>query len=81
MPRPQLGHALRAARLLANLSLQDVATEVRVSHQYLSKLERNLATPSVQMLHRLDRVLRLPDDVLLTYIRYGLNGDLPRPAC
>lgn len=81
MPKPQLGQALRAARMLAKLSLQDVASEVQASHQYVSKLERNLATPSLHMLHRLDRLLRIPDEILLTYIRYGVNGDQPRSAC
>ena len=81
MPKPRLGRALRRARTSAKLSLKTVAEEVHASFQYVSKLELDEATPSLVMLHRLDRVLRLPDHVLLGYIRYGLCPERPeRPS-
>lgn len=53
----QLALKLRHARLSAGLTLKKLATEAGCSESLISKIERNAATPSLAMLHRLARAL------------------------
>ncbi|WP_342050640.1 MULTISPECIES: helix-turn-helix domain-containing protein [unclassified Cupriavidus] len=52
-PTATLGLRLKHARLVAGLTLLQVARKADCSESLLSKLERGLATPSLAMLHRL----------------------------
>jgi len=52
-PTTTLGLRLKHARLVAGLTLLQIARKADCSESLLSKLERGLATPSLAMLHRL----------------------------
>lgn len=52
-----LGVHLRHARLVAGLTLLQLAQKAECSESLISKIERSLATPSLAMLHRLAAAL------------------------
>lgn len=56
-PPSDLGARVRHARLLHGLTLKTVAERAQCSESAVSKVERNLAAPSLAMLHRLARAL------------------------
>jgi transcriptional regulator with XRE-family HTH domain len=74
MPVPRLGQTIRNVREARKLTLENVALQVNISHQQLSRIERNQRHPTLLTLHRLDCVLRLPDEVLLGFIRQACCG-------
>jgi transcriptional regulator with XRE-family HTH domain len=74
MSTSRIGHIIRAYRTQRELTLEDVALQTNMTHQYLSRLERNERTPTLLTLHRLDCVLRFPDKVLLAFIRQACCG-------
>ncbi|MDO8301007.1 MAG: XRE family transcriptional regulator [Lacisediminimonas sp.] len=53
LPPADLGARVRHARLLHGLTLKAVAQRAQCSESAVSKVERNLAAPSLSMLHRL----------------------------
>jgi len=54
---PSLGVRLRHARLVAEMTLKQVAEQANCSESLISKLEHDAASPSLAMLHRLARAL------------------------
>jgi transcriptional regulator with XRE-family HTH domain len=60
-----LGKFIRSQRLLANLSLRDLAERTNISNPYLSQIERGLHEPSVRVLRSLSRALNLSAETLL----------------
>ena len=48
-----LGGLLKSAREAAGLSQEDLAFKAKVDRSYVSQLERDLKSPTVQMLFRL----------------------------
>jgi transcriptional regulator with XRE-family HTH domain len=52
-----LGEELRAARLHAGLTQEDLAFQAGVDRSYISQLENNLKSPTVDMLLRLCRAM------------------------
>ncbi|HWU75418.1 MAG TPA: helix-turn-helix transcriptional regulator [Rhodanobacter sp.] len=55
----QLGDILRSARLSRDLTQTDIARELGISTQAVSKLENNAARASFERIHRLCQVLGL----------------------
>lgn len=55
-----LGDELRKARLKAGLTQEQVAARARISREYVSQLERNRQSPTVDMLLRVCRILGVP---------------------
>jgi transcriptional regulator with XRE-family HTH domain len=53
-----LGDELRKARLKAGLTQEQVAAQARISREYVSQLERNRQSPTVDMLLRVSRILK-----------------------
>ncbi|MDK8182134.1 XRE family transcriptional regulator [Paenibacillus sp. UMB4589-SE434] len=51
------GLKLEQARKIRNLTLQEVAELTGISHQSISKYEKNRAIPSVEMIHQLAEIL------------------------
>lgn len=47
-----LGEQLRKARVAANLTQEQVAARARISREYMSKLEANAYSPTVDVLMR-----------------------------
>ena len=52
-----LGDELRNARRKAGLTQEQVAARARISREYVSQLERNRQSPTVDMLLRVCRIL------------------------
>lgn len=57
---PSYGPVLRKRRAELGLRQRHVAQQLGVSVDYLSQLERDLRTPSLEMLAKLGEVLRVP---------------------
>jgi len=53
-----LGELLRTARESAELSQEQLALQAGVDRSYISQLERDLKSPTVQMLFRLCQAMR-----------------------
>ena len=69
-----LGAFIRSQRELAQLSLRQVAEMTKVSHPYLSQVERGLHQPSVRVLKLLSEALNVSAETLL--LQAGLlEGD------
>jgi len=68
----RVGARLRHARLLSHMRLKDVAGRARCSESMLSKIENDLAVPSLTTLHRLCKALNLSVSTLL-------NNDFAEP--
>jgi len=62
----QIGTHVRARRNALGLSQTDLARELSVSHQHVSRIELGDATPSLEMLLKLSRKLGVSTDYLLT---------------
>jgi transcriptional regulator with XRE-family HTH domain len=62
----QIGSHVRAKRNALGLSQSDLARELSVSHQHVSRIELGDVTPSLEMLLRLSRKLGVSTDYLLT---------------
>lgn len=62
----QIGSHVRARRLALGLSQENLATELGVKHQHVSRIELGDATPSLEMLLKVSRKLGVSTDYLLT---------------
>lgn len=63
-----LGDEIRKERLKAKLTQEELAAGARVSRNYVSLLELNEKSPTVQMLLRLCRVLGVRPSTLIARI-------------
>jgi Predicted transcriptional regulators len=62
----QIGSHVRARRIALGLSQENLATELGVKHQHVSRIELGDATPSLEMLLKVSRKLGVSTDYLLT---------------
>jgi transcriptional regulator with XRE-family HTH domain len=62
----QIGSHVRARRKALGLSQLDLARELSVTHQHVSRIELGDATPSLEMLLKVSRKLGVSTDYLLT---------------
>jgi len=62
----QIGTHVRAKRNALGLSQIDLARELSITHQHVSRIELGDVTPSVEMLLKLSRKLGVSADYLLT---------------
>ncbi len=62
----QIGSHVRARRKALGLSQSELAKELGVTHQHVSRIELGDVTPSLQMLLKLSRTLGVSTDFLLT---------------
>jgi transcriptional regulator with XRE-family HTH domain len=62
----QIGSHVRAKRIALGLSQEDLATELGVKHQHVSRIELGDAAPSLEMLVSLSNSLGVSADYLLT---------------
>lgn len=65
-PMMQIGRHVRKTREALGLNQKDLAEEVNVTPQHISKLELEQATPSLEALLQLSRALGVSTDYLLT---------------
>lgn len=61
-----IGSRLRSLRTDLGLTQAQVASEVAVTHQHISRIEDDLAAPSLDLLARLSSVLGASTDYILT---------------
>jgi len=65
-----LGDYLKEQRLLARLSLRQLADQAGVSNPYLSQIERGLKKPSAEILQQIAKALQISAETL--YVRAGI---------
>jgi transcriptional regulator with XRE-family HTH domain len=65
-----LGDYLKEQRLLARLSLRQLAEQAGVSNPYLSQIERGLRKPSAEVLQQIAKAMRISAESL--YVRAGI---------
>ncbi len=65
---PVLGDELREERLRAKLTQETLAARAGVSRNYISLLELNQKSPTVQMLFKLCKVLKVRPSVLIARV-------------
>jgi transcriptional regulator with XRE-family HTH domain len=68
-----LGDEIRKARLAANLTQEELAFEADISRNYVSLLELNEKSPTVDVLLRIARALRVRASTLIAAIE-GKTG-------
>ena len=71
----RVGQALRKFRTDRELTLEYVAIQANITHQQLSRIETGRRRPTLITLHKIDCVLRLPDALLLAFIRQACCYD------
>ena len=72
-----LGDELRKARLKAGLTQEQVAARARISREYVSQLERNRQSPTVDMLLRVCAMLKVSASRLIAKVEKGGPGNRP----
>ena len=77
-----LGEQLRLARRDAGLTQEALAVAAKVDRGYISELENDHQSPTVDMLYRLCSPLGVRPSVLLTRVEaaLGAGGDSDAPA-
>ena len=60
-----LGGELRKARHAAGLTQEQLAVKAKISREYVSQLERDKQSPTVEMLLRICRILGVSASVLI----------------
>ncbi len=73
--RSDLGKILKQRRLMASMTLSELATAADVSASHLGRIERGERYPSVRILRRLAKPLSIEEPELLS-----LAGYLSRPS-
>lgn len=68
------GHLLREARTRAGLTQKELAQKTGTSFQFVSKIEADERSVSLDTLRRLDKALHFPTKTLLHIIRCGEGG-------
>lgn len=67
------GEELRKAREKAGLTQEQLAFRAGVHRTYISLLERDLKSPTLNMLFRLCRALEMPTGKLVTRVEKRMN--------
>jgi transcriptional regulator with XRE-family HTH domain len=65
-PETQVARRVRARRTILKLTQEELAMELGVTHQHVSRIEGGHAVPSLDLLVRLGRRLGVSTDYLLT---------------
>lgn len=77
----QLGRRIRARRTSLELTQEQLARELGVTHQHISRIEGSRAVPSLDLLIELSRRLGVSTDYLLTgedVAPLGITGAIRR---
>lgn len=51
---------LKRYRLIANLTQEELANKVGITKQYLSRIERNISTPTLEVIVKFSETLNIP---------------------
>lgn len=66
-----LGDELRKARLAAGLTQEQLGFDAELDRTYISQLERNLKSPTVDALFRLCDAMGIPASELISRVEAG----------
>lgn len=69
----QLGKNIKLVRTSKNLSQKELATELGITHNYLSMIENDAKTPSLRLIENLCRVLGIPLNTLFSDLSLTAN--------
>jgi transcriptional regulator with XRE-family HTH domain len=72
-----LGDELKRARLKAGLTQEQVAARARISREYVSQLERNRQSPTVDMLLRVCRILGTSASRIIATVEKAKSDSAP----
>ena len=72
-----LGDELRKARNKAGLTQEEVAARARISREYVSQLERNRQSPTLDMLLRVCRILGVSAATIIAKVEEGKPVNRP----
>lgn len=72
-----LGDELRNARRKAGLTQEQVAARARISREYVSQLERDRQSPTVDMLLRVCRILGTSASAIIAKVEKAQEGGRP----
>ncbi len=67
MVNAKIGEKLKEARLKLNLKQTDVATKANVSTNYYARIERNEENPTIEVLQKILKVLKLKSSEVLPF--------------
>jgi transcriptional regulator with XRE-family HTH domain len=70
-----VGAVLRSVRLQRKLSQEQLATQARVDRSYISLLEHDKKSPTIDMLFRLCRVLEVRPSAVIAKAEKSLLGN------
>ncbi len=70
-----LGDELKNARRKAGLTQEQVAAQARISREYVSQLERNRQSPTVDMLMRVCRILKTSASQIIAKVEKVPSGN------
>ena len=74
--RLEFGRAIETLRASKNLSREEAATLARISHSYLSEIERGLKRPSTDIVAKIARAFGMKGSAFLQYVE-ELSAPLP----
>lgn len=60
-----IGENIRRLRKEKNITQEKICQEANISQPYLSRVERDLFTPSIKLLYRISKVLNVTIDELI----------------
>lgn len=63
----QIGRNIKKAREKANLTQEEVAEKVGIHASYFSRIERGVVNPSIEVLEKIVKVLRIKSSDILPF--------------
>lgn len=73
-----IGSVIRRARKALNLTLEAVAHEAGTDASNLSRIERGVQQPSIELLQLIAQTIQVPVSVLFAEVEYGAENTPPR---
>lgn len=75
-----IGYVIRRARKALNLTLEAVAHEAGTDAGNLSRIERGVQQPSIELLQLIAQTIQVPVSVLFAEVEYGAAHNPPRSS-
>ena len=72
---PVIGDLLKTARLAAGLTQEELAEKAQLTREYVSLLERDKRTPTIQVFIRITRAARLSPADLIQEVERRMEGE------
>lgn len=72
-----LSRALRLLRTYHQLSQLELAKKLEISNSYLSEIENNLKTPSIELLQKYSEIFKMPLSTIMLFSEKLEDGSKP----